>query len=109
MFRLFTKAIIRLNRFKNVRSQGVICDIRLLLLLYVFVMAQPDDAFSKKAKHVASHCKQKGICLTVKLCRLTEKVMFDSYCKTLRDATHKHCKSRSLLLHQRIQWWAILD
>ena len=48
MFRLFTEDNIRLNRFKNVRSQGVMCDIRLPLPIYGFVMAQPDDACSKK-------------------------------------------------------------
>jgi hypothetical protein len=37
-------------------------------------MAQPDDACGNKPKHVASHCKQKGICLPMKLCILKEKV-----------------------------------
>jgi hypothetical protein len=76
--------------------------------LYDFVMVQPDDAFSKKAE-TCSFCKQKGICLAMKLCRLSEKVTIDSYSKTLRDATHKHCKPGPLLLHQRIQWRAIVD
>ena len=34
----------------------------------------------KKPKHVASYCKQKGICLPTKLCRLSAKVFWFMLC-----------------------------
>ena len=64
--------------------------------LHVFVMAQPDDVFSKKQKYVASHCKQKGICLPMKLFRMSEKVCLIHIAQHCQDATHQHYKSRPL-------------
>ena len=38
-----------------------------------FVMVYSDDGLSEEPKHVTSYCKQKGICVPMKLCQLSEK------------------------------------
>jgi hypothetical protein len=42
-------------------------------------MVYLDGGLSKKLKHVASYCKQKGICVPMKFCRLSEKSTFVSW------------------------------
>jgi hypothetical protein len=44
-------------------------DRKFLLYFYVVKVVCSEEGINKKPKHVANYCKQKGICLPVKLCR----------------------------------------
>jgi hypothetical protein len=55
------------------------CDRKLPLYVCVVKMVCSEDGINKKPKHVANYCKQQGICLPIKLCRMSKKKYFCSH------------------------------
>ena len=47
----------------------------LFLALRTVIIVLTDDGHSKKPKYVANYCTEEGMSLTIKLCRLSEKVL----------------------------------
>jgi hypothetical protein len=48
-------------------------------------MAEHDDWFGKRPKHVARYCKQKGISLSLKFCRMSERLRLMSLTQSSED------------------------